>query len=623
MSRETAAEITARADAEIRECLMPSTLKSFFLYAGAGSGKTRALVNALNWLQSQRREELFGQGRQLAVVTYTNAATDEIKRRIEFDPFVAVSTIHAFAWDLIAGFDADIRGWVKERLERSIEELMAQQAKEKRTSKASIARALSAQAKMERLTSLDSVRRFIYSPTGDNSGRDALNHAEVISMTAHFLRSKATLQQILINRFPVLFVDESQDTSAPLMEAILSVQQAHQNAFCVGLFGDTMQRIYTDGKADLARAIPAEWARPAKLVNFRCPQRVLDLINKIRSQVDDQQQIPPPSSVKTGWTRFFIANTLRADRVAIETTVAQRMAEVTGVPSWSGDCKRLILEHHMAASRVGFADLFNPLYRVDRYKTGLLDGTLPELVLLTGQVLELLRAIRAEDNFQIAALLREHSPILDIKNLTGGAQQIQSLDEARRAIDELRTCFQEAHDPTVADILLIVKKTSLFEIPPSLQAALKSHQRQNADTTEAPGSDDEINVWNSVLDVRFSQVERYAEYITGASPFGTHQGVKGLEFPHVMVIIDDAQSAGFVFKYEKLFGLKAKTDTDRKNEREGVETGIDKTRRLLYVTCSRPQESLAIVAYCETPKDLKKFLISSGWFDDQEVEIIG
>jgi DNA helicase II / ATP-dependent DNA helicase PcrA len=58
--------------------------------------------------------------------------------------------------------------------------------------------------------------------------------------------------------------------------------------------------------------------------------------------------------------------------------------------------------------------------------------------------------------------------------------------------------------------------------------------------------------------VPFSQVEDYARYISGASGFDTHQGVKGLEYPRVLVIIDDEDARGFMLSYEKLLGVKAK-----------------------------------------------------------------
>jgi DNA helicase II / ATP-dependent DNA helicase PcrA len=47
-----------------------------------------------------------------------------------------------------------------------------------------------------------------------------------------------------------------------------------------------------------------------------------------------------------------------------------------------------------------------------------------------------------------------------------------------------------------------------------------------------------------------------------------------------MVIISDEEARSFLFSYEKLFGAKEKSATDLKNESEGTETTIDRTRRL-------------------------------------------
>lgn len=110
--------------------------------------------------------------------------------------------------------------------------------------------------------------------------------------------------------------------------------------------------------------------------------------------------------------------------------------------------------------------------------------------------------------------------------------------------------------------------------------------------------------------------------MTGLASSATHQGVKGLEFPRVMVVIDDSEARGFLFSYEKLFGAKAKSDTDKKNEAEGKETTIDRTRRLFYVTCSRAEEALAVAAYSDNPAAVRDTAIRQGWFDSDEVEIL-
>ena len=69
----------AGADETIRACLDLTAPQSFFLYAGAGSGKTRSLVNAVKDLCDRQGRQLTLSGRKIAVITYTNAACDEIK----------------------------------------------------------------------------------------------------------------------------------------------------------------------------------------------------------------------------------------------------------------------------------------------------------------------------------------------------------------------------------------------------------------------------------------------------------------------------------------------------------------------------------------------------------------
>ena len=121
------------------------------------------------------------------------------------------------------------------------------------------------------------------------------------------------------------------------------------------------------------------------------------------------------------------------------------------------------------------------------------------------------------------------------------------------------------------------------------------------------------------LEAPFSEVDRYWEYINGHASFDTHQGVKGLEFERVMVIIEDNAAHGSTFNYNKLFGVEPKSPTDVKNEFEGKETTLDRTRRLLYVTCSRAMNSLAIVYYTNDMNKTITALSESHWFNDDEI----
>ena len=178
-------EVDAHVDDEIAACLNLSAPRSFFLFAGAGSGKTRSLVTALQYVQRNLGETLMFKGQRVAVITFTNAASDEIKRRLRFDPLIDVRTIHSFAWSLIDGLNHDIREWLRVALAEDIQELRTEEAKGRKGTKASATRLSKIESKTNRLTNLDAIRRFVYSPTGDNRGRDALSHAEVLQIAVH------------------------------------------------------------------------------------------------------------------------------------------------------------------------------------------------------------------------------------------------------------------------------------------------------------------------------------------------------------------------------------------------------------------------------------------------------
>ena len=108
---------------QIYSCLNVNSPKSFFLFAGAGSGKTRSLVKVLERFKEERISELRNSGKKIAVITYTNAACDEIKRRLDFDTSFHISTVHSFAWEVIKTYTHDIKAWLVQSLENNIREL--------------------------------------------------------------------------------------------------------------------------------------------------------------------------------------------------------------------------------------------------------------------------------------------------------------------------------------------------------------------------------------------------------------------------------------------------------------------------------------------------------------------
>lgn len=615
-----------QVDDEIKRFLDLERPVSFFLFAGAGSGKTRSLINALNFLRESSGADLRLYGKRIGVITYTNAACDEIKSRIRFDPLFEVSTIHSFVWSLISGLHLDIKRWLRTKLENRIAELQEEQNRGRPGTKAATEREESIKSKQRRLSNLGSIKRFTYNPVGDNRGRDSLNHSEVIEIGADFLTDKPVMQRILIDRFPILLIDESQDTNKLLMEAFLKVQAKYKGQFCLGLVGDVMQRIYADGKVDLGRELPADWVKPAKKLNHRCPRRIVKLINKIRSEADDHLQVPRSDS-EEGFIRLFVLPSGMPDKPQAELLVAEKMAILTGDELWKDEArvKHLMLEHHMVAKRMGFLEMFAPLYAVDRLQTGLREGALPGLRFFSQLILPLVKAKKRGDEFAVASIVRKGSPLLDSATLKAAAtdQQVQ-LQNARDAVRELMELFSETLNPRFVDVLQWANRTRLFEIPDCFHAVTAQANGEESQVVDEADDDDPImKAWNEFLLAPFAQIEPYDEYVSGRAPFETHQGVKGLEFERVMVVMDDTEARGFMFSYEKLFGAKEKSKADMEHEFAGADSSIDRTRRLFYVTCSRARKSLALVAYTSSPERVKSYVIHEGWFEKDEVEVSG
>jgi DNA helicase-2/ATP-dependent DNA helicase PcrA len=618
------ASLDDHVEDEIASCLSLEKPNSFFLFAGAGSGKTRSLVTGLAHLKRNYGTKLRLRGQRIAVITYTNAAVDEIVRRIEFDSLFHVSTIHSFAWQLISGFDRDIREWVRKSLATEITELTELEAKGRAGTKASIARLAQIESKRERLAALNQIKSFTYNPNGDNHETNSLSHSEVISISSSFLDTKPLMQKILVQQYPFLLVDEGQDTNRKFIDALMTIEASYRDRFCLGFFGDTMQRIYNEGKEKFEGELPVEWKKPVKRLNFRCPKRIVRLLNRIRKDADGQQQEAITTNIE-GYVRLFVFAVASDNKASIEEAVRDRMAKVADDDEWRNrdHCKILTLEHHMAAKRMAFQGVFDPLYAVDEFRTGLLDGTLPALRLFVKEVLPLVDAEQRKDKFAAAKVVREMSPLLSESVLRKLPHQAEQLRMASNAVRELMSLWKK-DEPSCGEVLRCIVQTGLFAIPESLQTIVaiddakpESNFHEDGDGTNAlPGR---VKALESFLQASFSEIASYAQYLSEAAPFDTHQGVKGREFDRVMVLMDDAEARGFMFNYEKLFGVEAQSASDEKNIREGKETSLDRTRRLFYVTCSRARKSLAIVAYSSNPEIIRRNMIANGWFEKDEI----
>lgn len=608
--------IDKQVDDTLEQCILGKPRKSFFLFAGAGSGKTHSLVTLLKKIKDKIGHELLLQGKQIAVITFTNAATDEIINRLDYSNVFHISTIHSFVWDIIQNYQKDIKHYYCQNIQTDIKELSDKlEGTANKTTKTYRANEEKLNSLRERHEKAQTIDKFVYNPNGSNPEYNALKHAEVIKISAQMITENKMLQRLIAQRYPVLLIDESQDTKKELVDAFFCLQSNYADIFTLGLLGDQKQRIYTDGKEDMVSIIPESWAQPVKKMNYRCAKRIIKLANTIGKEIDEHAEQDPRADAIEGHVRLFIVNLYDGiDKDAVETSIMHKMEEISKDEKWTGDnadVKILTLEHLMAARRLGFANFYEPMAKVSKYQMTFLQGTVSELEFFTKEIIPIADSVDG-DGSEALRILKAYSPLLDRKNnklsyshylkCSEGAKTIANLVKENRSIRE------------------IVKETfeiMLLHVPEVVsQASQLSIEELDVDT------DEELRAWVSIMDLPISMIRKYDDYVNQRTRFDTHQGVKGLEFERVMVIIDDSEARGFLFSYDKLFGVKLLTDTDKKNKAEGKETSIERTQRLFYVTCTRAKTSLAVVVYTSCPEGVKMQAINKQWFEEEEIELM-
>ncbi|HCM8070444.1 TPA: UvrD-helicase domain-containing protein [Klebsiella variicola] len=619
--------------------------RNYFLFAGAGSGKTRTLVEVLRRLTGVTEHEKGGQlarslkmyGRSIRVVTYTKNAVSVINRRLGDNNLVSVSTIHSFCWELINGFNDDIR-------ESLIAVKEAQLAKETAEAQAK-PRGITAakQRDLDEITNeieaLRTTEVFKYHPDRNTYGPGALPHNYVLDATAWLLQNKPTLQSILKDRHPIILIDESQDTMKGVLDSLMVLAKKSERDLTLGLLGDHRQRIYMDGHADLPSIVPESWATPELQMNHRSQRRIVTLINKIwetefegRTQPTKGSAQHPRTEKAGGTVRLFLGDTSRSpeDKVLSERWCAERMFEISGLADWNqGQYQLLALEHKLVATRGSFLDVYEAMVLLDpnaAAPSGSGDNKGPSSVQILLNELAHLEACVSDEGivneFKATEVFRRYGGLGNMPE--DSEARVERTDEMLEAIAIFAMACANS-ESTIAEVLAPVLSANLFEVDHRLLEAYVD----KSPAPQAPGrGEDESKQtrmrrgWCALFASPWKQLKCYRNYLAGISELATHQVVKGSEFNHVMVVMDDALAGGTLIKYDKIFGGTQLSPTDKKNAEAGKETTIDRTLRLLYVTCSRAQESLALVLWSSDPAAAMARIKESQWFAEDEIQII-
>lgn len=603
-----------KADSEIRACIEEN--RSFYVIAGAGSGKTTSLSTALDHIRNRYGKRLRRDVQSIVCLTYTKRAVAVISSHLGWDDLFVVSTLHAFLWGEIKRYIPDIRRALQEKI------LPSHIAKKKDDDNGGQSqKALAARTKVleleQHLAGLKDVPTFSYNNSNfSDYAIGELGHDDVIDVAAHILSTSEQLRRIIGQKYPYIFVDEAQDTHENVVAA-LNMLCENPGLPIVGYFGDPMQQIYDKRAGDFKG--PPDSLRIPKEENFRCSCAVIDLLNSFRKDI---QQFP--AGKNAGIQGSVVIRLVQTEKPAAprgrytpeQTERASKKLDDALVQwNWAdkADAKHLYLVRQMIARRLNFSNLhklFTGDYASsraqDEYENGEHFLLRPFIVCLY----PLMQASRANDHRATIDILRQNSPAFDPKGTNAKRTLGEMVKRAESVVAELH---QKWNSGSVGDVLRYCHENELCLIPKRLSENLDRLPRTEAYVEETHSAEKGEWLADVFFGMKLGEIEHFCEFVDEKTEFSTQHGVKGEQYGNVLVVFDDVGSAWNNYNFSKtLTPATAGEPTERQGRL---------STNLAYVCFSRAEKDLRIVMFSENAAAARQELLDQKLFTEAQIEI--
>lgn len=537
-----------QAQARLDKCL--SNSQNFRLEAGAGAGKTYSLVTALKKIIAESGSELMHAGQQVACITYTEVARQEIANEIEEHPAILVNTIHGFGWAFIS------------RFQKSLRELIAAHAPYKEAIEA--AGGLHEQQ-------VDYNLGFF----GVDEKRITLSHDDVPRFLAAML-ANAKFKRIFKSLYPVLFIDEYQDTNPLVMSALTDHFFTAGDGPITGLFGDHWQTIY--GKEHALLDLPNVEGID-KGSNFRSVPVIVDVLNRLRPELVQEVN----NLDGQGEARFFHTNGFSGARVDsrngkqelpedAHAAAIKRVRQTLQNEGWDFDPARtkiLMLTHNSIAAERGYPNIARIFDRNEAFAK-----KEDAVIAFLADTVEPSCAAYKAGNF--GEMFRLMGGIPTIRKTADKAQWRADMD----ALIALRDAG------TIGEVIDHLKGTRR----PRLSDRVVHQEDDIAKLGPKPTEDEpkSLKRYRELRNVSYRELIAVTEFINGFTPFATQHSVKGAEFENVLVILSGGWNH---YNWPQFLELLATGKITDKNT-----GGFHRCRNLFYVAISRPKKRLAVLA---------------------------
>lgn len=595
---------------------------NFLLSGGAGSGKTYTLVQVI-------REVLSSYHTNIACITYTNAAAQEIERRVN-DKNLYVSTIHDFLWDNIKNYQNELKKAVIHQLNDP-------------GSKMSIAGMNHVDDNYfdNRVEPVNiQYKEYLLLKEG------IISHDEVIEVANYMFAHSKKLCHILKSRYPFIFIDEYQDTDPKVIELLLTYLNCSEQKCILGFFGDSMQAIY-DNTIGVLDGYKHSDANPEgsvyeviKTQNRRCPQTVIDIANKVRTDGLQQRPSTDPKApnMSDGQAIQGSAKFYYTDNTDGAQTVKQALVDA----GWNFDdttnTKELRLTHTLIASEAGFETLYD-IYNSDKivgyrskvkkfieenidnydFSSVTFGGALDDLqAQYAGN--SILKPTPAQQTFidehpalfdyartlNFEAFNKCHPDtdqiIDDIDNDESNSTSGTTLCELTLHLDKIEECIRHylageynefmrctsvghikkaSQKKKLKDAIIQITSPDEMTIQQVIDIADRLNICKKSDKLEKYITNNDY-VYHRVKDVKYEEFRHLYDYRSNILPFSTQHKTKGLEYQNVFVVLDNGRWSKYNFA--SLFDQGSRI-------KESVK---ERTRKLFYVCCTRAKEKLAV-----------------------------
>jgi DNA helicase-2/ATP-dependent DNA helicase PcrA len=556
VARKRGGRRVTQADDQIAEQIKART--SFLVDAGAGSGKTYSLVQALTLLRTELRQSLLQNRQRVACITYTNVAKDEIVERTEHDELLRVSTIHDFLWHLIRPYQMELRGAVQ-----AYNASLSGRSRRKQDPD-ELAKAMALEVPVS------------YSDRGSNFIEGRIHHDDLIQIAAIMFREHAQLCKLVGAQYPFILVDEYQDTNPAVVSLLLDDLRRVATHVVVGFFGDKAQAIYQGVVGELSPDHKRSLTLIQKQENYRCAHSVISVLNRFRSDI---QQMATGTNQQGAAVYVGISE---AGEDGPER--ALQLAESKLVGNVSLDTSKVLyLTHNLIAKKAEFIALREAYASRSNFaREQLQSGQDPIANFLTNQ-LDDLAEHWANGN---------HPAVMDL--LTQSGFRLNSMKQREKvgaALSDLAGAIDAKK--TIGECLRLISAGRLLALPDRLVQGIAL-----AETPEDQVGEDDRRYWEfyrALLAVPSTQLRAYKHAQRNKLPYATKHGVKGEEFDDVLVVLDDAAANWNLYSFGNLM---AGQDTS--------ETRIQRSTNLLYVCMSRAKRNLVVANLGHRPEHLAK-----------------